>query len=139
MALLAFTIVISGCGNGNSGGGDDNTGAKSIKISGISSDDEGKTVSITLWSMFEEEESEPDLTGSGTVSGSSVTAALLKTDDDSAWTGSGNYYIMLGIGVGEGESGGTYFYAGDGSDPVKYSITAATSTITLSQFSEMEF
>jgi hypothetical protein len=98
--VLAFGFVVIGCDNGSGGGGgEENTDPKKITITGLSG--QSGTAQVVLLSSINE--TGMVAIGQGTISGSSVTVSL-KKQDNTDWTGTGSYYMQLGIG----ESGYTY-------------------------------
>jgi hypothetical protein len=137
---LVFGMTVVGCDDGSTGGGDEN---KKITVTGIT----GKTgpAMISVSSSFEDDGMVA--MGMGTISGSSVTFALMK-DEDVPWAGSGSYYLMLGFASDADEDDEVMYIYTDGKTLVelgisseadasklpKYNISSATSTIAFNKF-----
>jgi len=100
--VLAFGMMVVGCGDKDSGGGGGGTGNK-ITITGITGFTGQNMVMVGLMS-----ENGDEIMGLGPLSGSSAIVALLN-EDNSPWTGSGSFIIYMMIGTDD-ESAKNYVY-----------------------------
>jgi hypothetical protein len=138
---LVFGMMVVGCSDDSTGGGDE---SKIITVTGITEKTGPAMISVS---------SSPDddgmvAMGMGNISGGSVTFALMK-DEDIPWTGSGSFYLTLGFAsdADEDEDDVIYVYTdgklleelgisseADAGKLPKYDISSAISTIAFNKF-----
>jgi hypothetical protein len=134
--LLAIIVIAAVIGFAMTACDDSGPVAKSITITGIPSQFNGKDAMVSLSDNIY-----VALGGPEEISGGSVTFPLKKyeegidPEDYKDWTGSGPYYVTFGI-ADDGGSVTYYIYVADGM-PEKLGITAAITTITWDKFEEM--
>jgi len=141
LGIIALAAVIgfsmTGCPSDDNGGGDD---AKKITITGITG-----SYDMAMVMLMSEDEG-AGAGGMGAISGGSVTVDL-QNEDETAFTGSGSFYVMLMIGSSNDDTAGaTYVYTGSAADVdlsteekamqnmKKVSVTEAVTTIAFNLF-----
>jgi hypothetical protein len=93
MLVLVFGLVVIGCGDG-AGGGQENTDPKKITITGL--DGQTGEIGVELFLLAEG----GGAGGEGTIDNNSVTVSLKKGKVETGvtdWTGTGSYYLAIGI------------------------------------------
>jgi hypothetical protein len=150
-ALLAFSLVLTGCPDTNGKEEEANTDPKKITITNISGLPEGTTsVSLRVFKSYEYPAAyvgnHPKNTALAYFSSYSAQTALtfsLKTptSDNSYsstspdWTGNGTYYIYFLPGTSTSISTlNAKIYTGDGTEPVLVNINQAEVTLDFSKF-----
>lgn len=139
--VLAFSMAVTGCGGDDD---DENTDPKKITVTGIT-DDTSNVAMIMLAENISEEGVVAG--GSGTIANGSVTFSLMK-EDESDWTGTGSFYLILSIGQGENSSAYAYTdgkslaelqitSSADMAKLLKYSVSSTVSTIPFSKFADV--
>jgi hypothetical protein len=110
--VLAFGLVVLGCGsNGDpdgKSGETENNNPKKITITGINGES-GEVVVILaskLSTLFYV------ATGEGTISNNSVTVSMGALGTGIDWTGTGSYYMIVGIKIGNSSALHSYYYTG---------------------------
>jgi hypothetical protein len=98
VAIIGFSMF--SCGDKNDSGGGD---AKKITVTGITGN-----YSMAMISLISED-SDSGIGGMGEISGGSVTFGLMN-EDETAYTGSGSFYVMLIVGNENDEDGAFYVY-----------------------------
>ena len=126
--VLVFGMTVVGCGAG-----------KKITITGLSGTWHGNRDSIDVIVMSSFLNNEVIAYGTGKISGDSATVSL-KNPDDTPWTGSGSFYLMIDPGDFLYTKGKTLSELGIsneydlGMKLPKYNITSTKSTIAYSDF-----
>jgi hypothetical protein len=112
--VLVFGMVVVGCDNGSTS--KENTDPKKIAITGLT----GKAGYIMVaLSSTADDSGDIEIGGVGTISSDSITLELL--NGQSAWTGTGSYYLMIMLGDDNSEM---YLYT-DGKTLQELGITGA--------------
>ena len=140
--LLVFAIIVIGCNSGGGGGGGTPTPtgvAKTLVVTGYTGG--GTEAAVALindledFDDFDIDNPDPEVFGKkliayseeeNAVSGTTITLPLYNWNE-TKWTGSGSYYIILMDNVGN-----IYFTA------AKISFSGATTTVPFSSFTKLE-
>jgi hypothetical protein len=144
---LVFGMSVVGCGNDDSGNGGNSEGKK-ITITGIT-----RSTGMIMIMLMSESEGGVAM-GMSQISNSSATVDLLN-EDETAWTGSGSYFIQMAVGsLSDDTDGETYVFTDgktftelgitdteDGEQLMKklpkYNISGTVSTIAFNKFKEI--
>jgi hypothetical protein len=129
VAIIGFSMVA--CNDGGGGGE-----AKKITVTGITENYETAMISFVI----------EDVSGMGEISNSSVTVDLLNKDK-TAYTGSGSFYIIMGLYKDNKTAVDIFVYTGSvsnvdlsteekASNLKKLNVTSAVTTIAFNLFQE---
>jgi hypothetical protein len=98
--VLVLGTLVTGCPQ--TGDPTSDSSAKTVTITGLSGDgfpDLNKNeIYVHLFSDLESEPSEAVAIASGEIAGGSAGPLALRQWNDSPWTGSGSYYVVLALG-----------------------------------------
>jgi hypothetical protein len=138
-AVIGFSVTGCPADDDGGGGGGGSGGAKKITITGI-------TGSYDMAMVLLMTEDGGGAGGMGAISGGSVTVDL-QNEDDTAFTGSGSFYVMLIIGNSNDDTDGAmYVYTNSAADVdlsteekamqnmKEVSITSAVTTLAFNLF-----